>query len=612
MIKPFKRLQLKERRKDSSDKRVKRRWSVTFKGKNRQVQEVHLGTKTRKLGVHNLKIGHKYGLVLIIVFTLLITSSILVALAISTSKADMELMESQADRAILTTELSAHIESKSLSAMTFAQFGAESHRNDYEDKRERVNALLEQLSNQVEGEQQENLFNEVLTRNEELDQMFIEDIVENYDQGEAILGLYSNRYSGVTRNASSYLDYLRGLILEEQEVAVANAHQSQSFAQMILLVSMLASLVVSIVLMLIISRHVSKRLSGIVTVTDQIADGNLTVATDQFQGKDEIGQLANSMDRMKRQLIKMLNQIKQTSTEVRDRSLYLDQSSQDVKTGTEQIAATMEELASGTETQANYASDLAETMRTFSDKFSSMSKSSDTINTSSSRVLEETKTGFAYMEKSKIQMSSIDEIVKGSVAKVEGLDVQSRKISKLVSVIKDIADQTNLLALNAAIEAARAGEHGRGFAVVADEVRKLAEQVGTSVTDITQIVVAIQDESKLVVNELQAGYQEVTQGTKDIEQTAERFDAIRIAIDQMTTHVTNVMNDIVDLAEDSKQVNLAVEEIASISQESAAGVEQTSASAEEVSTTMEEMTREANTLSESSAQLNELVKKFQL
>src|SRR5690625_3214680 len=141
-----------------------------------------------------------------------------------------------------------------------------------------------------------------------------------------------------------------------------------------------------------------------------------------------------------------------------------------------------------------------------------------------------TNEGSQLMETSNQQMMKVNEIVQDAVAKVQGLDAQAQEISKLVSVIQDIAEQTNLLALNAAIEAARAGEHGDGFSVVADEVRKLAEQVANSITNITDIVSSIQNESSHVTKSLQNGYEEVEQGTKQIETTSEKFEEINQAI----------------------------------------------------------------------------------
>nr|WP_239585408.1 HAMP domain-containing methyl-accepting chemotaxis protein [Amphibacillus cookii] len=375
---------------------------------------------------------------------------------------------------------------------------------------------------------------------------------------------------------------------------------------------MLVSFLIGLILVILISRHVSKHLRSVVNISDRIATGDLNVELIDYQGKDEIGRLSSSINQMRTQLITMINQIKQTSQLVDRQSEQLYQSSDDVKSGTEQIAATMEELASGTETQANHAGDLAETMRSFAEKMTALHTSSETINASSDQVLTETDSGNTAMTKSIKQMSSIDQIVKNAVGRVEGLDQQTKQISKLIAVIKDIADQTNLLALNAAIEAARAGEQGLGFAVVADEVRKLAEQVSESVTDITNIVMTIQSESKEVTGTLKQGYEEVAQGTIDIEATGERFKAIEQAISNMTNHVDTVMSGLSQLASDTEQVNGSVQEIASISEQSAAGVEQTSASVEEASSAIEEISDGANTLRQSSKKLTDLVKEFNL
>ena len=192
------------------------------------------------------------------------------------------------------------------------------------------------------------------------------------------------------------------------------------------------------------------------------------------------------------------------------------------------------------------------------------------------------------------------------------LDQQSKQISELVEVIKRIADQTNLLALNAAIEAARAGEQGKGFAVVADEVRKLAEEVSLSVNDITSIVSTIQAESQDVADSLNTSYQEVAQGTAQINQTGETFTQISTAVSSVVDHIQTLYDHLNQITASSQQMNGAIEEIASVSEEAAAGVEETAASAQQMSSSMEEVASSSDSLSASADELNQLVNNFKL
>ena len=216
------------------------------------------------------------------------------------------------------------------------------------------------------------------------------------------------------------------------------------------------------------------------------------------------------------------------------------------------------------------------------------------------------------MNHSMNHMNKIYDIVKESVQKVEGLDHQSKEIAKLVVVIHDIAEQTNLLALNAAIEAARAGENGRGFAVVADEVRKLAEQVAQSIGEITGIVNNIQNESTNVAESLTKGYEQVEEGAHQIKITGEAFGNINKAVAGMMNKIKNISSNLTEIAEGGSAINCSIENIASITEESAAGIEETSASVEETSSLLEQLSRNADTLEQLSGDLQAMVNKFQL
>ncbi|KMY28540.1 chemotaxis protein [Lysinibacillus xylanilyticus] len=380
-------------------------------------------------------------------------------------------------------------------------------------------------------------------------------------------------------------------------------------------VGLIVSIVLTIagvLIAIVTARNISNPITIVTKRMSELADGNLQHELLPITHRDEIGQLMLSANEMNEKLKQTISSIHTVSETVAAGSEELAQSSNEVQSGTEQITVTMQELASGTETQASTAGDLAETMASFQRSIHETTQEGIELKVHSSHVQELTTTGKDLMIQSTQQMTTINEIVLDSVKKVEGLNVQSAEISKLVSVIDDISNQTNLLALNAAIEAARAGEHGKGFAVVADEVRKLAEQVQFSVTDISTIVNRIQGETSNVTTALQSGYEEVKRGTAQLNQTNETFDQISGAVEEMILNINTISGNLNKVAQNSESINVSVDEMASISQESAAGVEQTTATVEETAATMEEISRSANQLAGMAEELNIQLQQFKI
>jgi len=370
--------------------------------------------------------------------------------------------------------------------------------------------------------------------------------------------------------------------------------------------------ITGIVIAIITASKISKPITIVSERMGELADGNLRHDPLVVDQRDEIGQLMLAANEMNQKLKQTISSIHTVSETVAASSEELAQSATEVQTGTEQITVTMQELASGTETQASTAGDLAETMTSFQRSIHDTTQEGIELKEHSGHVQSLTSTGKNLMIQSTQQMNAINEIVLNSVRKVESLNEQSAEISKLVSVIDEISNQTNLLALNAAIEAARAGEHGKGFAVVADEVRKLAEQVQFSVTDISTIVSRIQGETGNVTSALQSGYEEVKKGSAQLNQTNETFEQISGAVEDMILNINAISENLNKLAQNSESINTSVDEMASISQESAAGVEQTTATVEETASTMEEISRSANQLAGLSEELNSQMQQFKI
>ncbi|WP_226037138.1 methyl-accepting chemotaxis protein [Aquibacillus saliphilus] len=415
--------------------------------------------------------------------------------------------------------------------------------------------------------------------------------------------------------ANEIMDGFEELAIQREQLVKEEGQNIVENGQVSLVASIVISIlviIIGIVAALITARVISNPIKTIMERLKLIADGDLSLEPLKSNSKDETGQLVVATNQMNDKMREVLQQINTVSETVSSSSEELTQSAGEVKEGSIQVATTMQELASGSESQANNATDLSAVMETFVARMQEANANGDDIYRSSNDVLGMTAEGGKLMDASVKQMATIDQIVQEAVQKVKGLDTQSQEISKLVSVIKDIADQTNLLALNAAIEAARAGEHGKGFAVVADEVRKLAEQVSVSVTDITGIVESIQTESTGVAKSLQGGYQEVEKGTGQIKTTGETFKGINNAVKEMVEKIKSVTTNLSTMSASSQEMSASVEEIASVSEESAAGIEQTSASAQQTSSSMEEVSDSSDELAKLAEELNGLVQKFKL
>ncbi|WP_413463183.1 methyl-accepting chemotaxis protein [Bacillus sp. B1-b2] len=364
------------------------------------------------------------------------------------------------------------------------------------------------------------------------------------------------------------------------------------------------------ILSVVIPRNISKPISKLKERMDSIAKGDLSNAALKVNTQDEIGALVNSSNEVNENLREMLHSISSVSNNLSNQSNSLTKTSYEVKESSNQISVTMQELAIGSEKQVDITVELSNTMSDFSNEVKEANSNGENVYSSSQQLLGLTKEGSKLMIDSVKQMEVIDRIVKEAVQMVKGLDNKSQEVSKLVGVIKSIAEQTNLLALNAAIEAARAGEHGKGFAVVADEVRKLAEQVSFSVTDITDIVGDIQKETDLVVHSLEVGYKEVEFGKHQIVTTGETFEEIERSLSITSNGVQVISDTLENIAKNSGIINTSISEIASVSEESAAGIEETAATVEQSSSSMEDVAISATRLNSLANELKKQINRF--
>ncbi len=390
---------------------------------------------------------------------------------------------------------------------------------------------------------------------------------------------------------------------------IERAEQGRATALMnltIAIVVILAGLVISYFM----ARSISRPVVAVSERMGRMSEGILNDEPLEIKRRDEVGQQVHSINTMRERFQETLYGTLDISRKLNDSSEKLLNATGTVSDSSNQIAATMEQLAAGSEAQANTASNMAEMVGEFFEDVQQANQAGNKVAGAATQVLSRTEDGNEMMASSVEQMNEIYQVVHHSVEQIQELDSQTKEISELVVVISEIAEQTNLLALNAAIEAARAGEQGKGFAVVADEVRKLAEQVANSVSEITAIVDRVQTGSSTAVKALENGYTTVTDGKEKIIETQTVFEDITHLVTNMTRLTTDMSGTLDHMEEIGEQLTTGVSEVASIAEQSAAGVQETTASVEQTSFQVETIDTGAKELSQLATELETSVNQF--
>lgn len=563
---------------------------------------------------NNIRIGWKYTIVLIIVLFIFGMSTLIVTGLLKDLAGSVIALTEQGDTSVKVTEMIGLNKAKGNLVSAYTRSPEKKFMDEFTNTRDQFNQLSKNISGNLDTSLKSQLYNQIVRLERELDELISSKIVHNLRSGNEVKDVHGvvTEAEVLSKKSADLLEQLRQVVNAERTSSAEQSVNIHHMTVLVLLGSMLSSLVVGGMLIYLISRSLSRRLIEVMDISANIADGNLTYPAVVYTGKDEIGRLAMSMNTMGSNLKAMISQISEVSADVTEQGKDLTRAATEGRISSAHVSVTMQELASGAEMQAAHASELLTAMAVFSEQLLHTHSQGRQIYESSNQILKRSEEGEQFMEESMKQMNRIDRIVEHAVSKVKGLDTQTQQVSKLITIIKDIASQTNLLALNAAIEAARAGDRGKGFAVVADEVRRLAEQVSISVTEITDRVFSIQEESMGVATSLQEGYQEVQTGLNQIQITTNTFLEIKQAIQEMAVRIEQIMKDLNSTTHQSRQMGASIEDIASVAEEASAGIEQTAATSQQTGRLMESVNVNSEQLFKAAQQLDMLINQFRV
>lgn len=371
------------------------------------------------------------------------------------------------------------------------------------------------------------------------------------------------------------------------------------------------TLIVAGTLIFFIVRSISKRLSNLARFSKKVSEGDLRDKL-QIQSDDEIGQVGKGFNTMIDSLRSLIGAVQTSVENVASSSEELTASAGQTSKATEHITLAIEQFSSGNESQNDKVELSSVELEEMNRGLQHMNESAESITASSIKSTDIAGEGGQLVEKTASQMNVIDQSVKKAENVISALENKSKDITQILGVINGIADQTNLLALNAAIEAARAGESGRGFSVVAEEVRKLAVQCANSAKEIENLIKEIVQDIDVSQEVFTAVNREVQSGLSFTEQTKVSFHNIFGMTKEISDQLQTMNQTVVQLSKGSAHVSEAVREIAAVSRESSANIQDIAASAEEQLASMEEISSSSATLSSMAEELRDLISKFKV
>ncbi len=342
------------------------------------------------------------------------------------------------------------------------------------------------------------------------------------------------------------------------------AASRSAFFRTLIMIAIAVAVLIGGSIGLMIARSISKSVALLKDTAAELAAGNLTKRS-TVNSRDELGEISICFNQVAETLYGVVTQVRSSAHNVSGAAVELRANSEQIASGSENVAAEAATVATAGEEMAATSNDIAHNC---SRAVESADHASQAANN-----------GAAIIQQTVAGMARIAVKVQDSARTVETLGEKSEQIGTIIGTIQDIADQTNLLALNAAIEAARAGEQGRGFAVVADEVRALAERTTRATREISDMIKSIQAETRTAVSAMGEGVREVEKGTADAARSGEALSEILAQVNEVTGQINQIATAAEEQTATTNEISNNMQRITDVVQETAGSSQETAAAA---------------------------------
>jgi methyl-accepting chemotaxis protein len=364
----------------------------------------------------------------------------------------------------------------------------------------------------------------------------------------------------------------------------------------------------------IIKKGITKRLNEFVEFIGELSNGDFSrqIPIESLQDKSEFGIVSNALDKMTKNIVELIKQLSHTSEQLLLSSEELTASSEQSAYSSNLVASSVTDVAQGADDQLSIANSTSEIVENMSNGIYIVSENTKSASLLTDNAKKSANAGEEAVEKAVNQMVIIEQKTNETSHIIDELEKESVKIGQIVETIEEISSQTNLLALNAAIEAARAGESGRGFSIVAEEIRKLAEQSQEATKEITEIINNVQNKTNNAVLVMNESKNEVNIGTDVVNIAGSSFREILEMVKKIDEQIHGISNSVSEITYGTKTAVKSVKNIHDISIKVAEKTQTISAAAEEQSASVQEIASSSKLLAKMSEDLQKVIDKFKI